>query len=603
MVRLGQINAKRPVPSPNANSDATADLSSPPNVPEANHGVDITADAENSQKTAWPDVAIVMCAYNESEYIDAKLSNILSLDYPEGRLHLYIACDGCTDDTADKIRLWIPKLKLAQITLTLLDEPSNLGKLRRLNQVMALAQQAYPFAALTDVSALISIDALKQGIAAFQYPSIGAITSQYLLANPEQGEEQYWSWQNKIRQSESSLGNVMGGSGAFYMMRTALFKPLPTDTINDDFMLPMSIIEQGYQVQLNQNINSVEIAPTSGEQDQKRRERIGAGNLQQLIRCRFLLRPKLFTSAWVFASGKGLRTLMPFILILFAITSLLLALQGSPIATTAVLLQILGYGLALAPEWGYDNRYLNKMNYLFRGYTSSLTGMLSYMRGEFHDGWKKEQKLEQYQSGVTLTLKRLFDLVLSSIGLLITLPIWPFIAFAIKLETPGPIFFRQLRVGQIHNDHVELFHMIKFRSMGQYAEKETGAVWAAKNDARVTKVGHFLRKTRLDELPQFINVIKGDMSLIGPRPERPEFCGNLQNALPYYAERTAGLKPGITGLAQVNAGYDTSLDDVKNKLLYDHAYSAALSSPFQWLNMDLRIIFKTIYIMIAGRGQ
>ncbi len=560
-------------------------------------------ESEPPQLEMWPHVAIVMCAYNESAFIDDKIANIISLDYPEGHLHLYIACDGCSDDTADKIRLWQDKLDIAQISLTLIDEETNLGKLRRLNQVMALAQQAYPFAALTDVSALISIDAIKQAICAFQDPNIGAITSQYLLADPQQGEEQYWEWQNKIRRSESSFGNVMGGSGAFYIMRTTLFSPLPNDTINDDFMLPMSVIEQGYQVQLNQNINSVEIAPTSNVQDHQRRERIGAGNLQQLIRCRFLLRPKLFTSAWIFASGKGLRTLMPFLLILFGVISIVLAIQGSALAMVAVAAQTIGYGLALSPEWGINQRYLVKLNYLFRGYTSSLNGMVKYAQGEFREGWQRQTNINQYQSKTTSVLKRISDIVLSIVGLTLTLPLWPLIALAIKIETPGPVFFRQLRVGEIHNDHVELFHMIKFRSMGQFAEKASGAVWASKNDPRVTKVGQFLRKSRLDELPQFINVIKGDMSLIGPRPERPEFCGNLQNALPYYAERTAGLKPGITGLAQVNNGYDETLDDVKNKLLWDHAYSAALSSPIQWLIMDLRIIFKTIYIMVAGRGQ
>ncbi|UXI00240.1 sugar transferase [Photobacterium sp. TY1-4] len=551
----------------------------------------------------WPKVAIVMCAYNESDYIEAKLANLISLDYPADKLHLYIACDGCSDDTAEKIRNWQPRLDAAGLQLTLIDAPDNRGKLYRLNQLMDLAREHETFAALTDVSALISIDALQQSVAAFADPAIGALTSQYLLATPQPGEAQYWAWQNQIRRSESALGNVMGGSGAFYIMRTALFRPLPHDTINDDFMLPMSIIEQGYQVLLNQAINSVEMAPTSDQQDQHRRERIGAGNLQQLIRCRFLLRPSLLTSAWIFMSGKGLRTLMPFILLLFLLLSFALALNGSLIATGLSIAQILGYSLALLPEIGVRAGVLVKLNYLVRGYAASLKGMVAYLCGQYRQGWQPAAALHLYQSLSTRILKRLSDLVLSTLGLLLTLPLWPLIALAIKLESPGPVFFRQLRVGQIHHHRVELFHMIKFRSMGQFAEKETGAVWASRQDPRVTRVGKFLRKTRLDELPQFLNVLRGDMSLIGPRPERPEFCGDLQNALPFYAERTAGLKPGITGLAQVNNGYDETLDDVKHKLLWDHAYSTALSSPFQWLMMDLRIIGKTAWIMMAGRGQ
>ncbi|WP_413111326.1 sugar transferase [Thaumasiovibrio sp. DFM-14] len=551
----------------------------------------------------WPTIALVMSAYNEADYLDDKLANILMLDYPCEHLHVYIACDGSSDGSADILHRWSARFQEHGVAYTIINDDKNVGKLQRINQLASTAKQIAPFIAFTDVSALISIDALKLAVTNFAKPNVGAITSQYLLANPEEGEEKYWQLQNKIRLSESSLGNVMGGSGAFYIMRSALFAPLPCDTINDDFMLPMSVIEQGYQVILNQDIHSVEIAPTSHEQELKRRERIGAGNLQQLLRCRFLLRPQRLTSAWLFASGKGLRTLMPFILILCALSTAMLALTGHLFAISVALLQIIGYSVALLPICRDSYPSLNKINYLVMGYYSALIGMWKYMRGHFSQGWRQTFQLHHYQNGITRTLKRGTDILLSILGFIITLPLWPLIALAIKLETPGPIFFKQLRVGQVHADRVELFYMIKFRSMGQYAEQKTGAVWASKNDPRITRVGAFLRKTRLDELPQFINVIIGDMSLIGPRPERPEFCQRLQNALPFYTERTAGLKPGITGLAQVNNGYDESLEDVKNKLLWDHAYSAALSSPIQWVTTDLRIIAKTVYIMVAGRGQ
>ena len=135
------------------------------------------------------------------------------------------------------------------------------------------------------------------------------------------------------------------------------------------------------------------------------------------------------------------------------------------------------------------------------------------------------------------------------------------------------------------------------------AEAKTGPVWAQKNDPRLTKVGIFLRKTRLDELPQFINVIQGDMSLIGPRPERPIISDKLETDIPFYTERTYGVMPGITGLAQVNQGYDEDLEDVRSKLAYDFAYSLSLTKPMQWLAMDTKIIFKTIMVMVLGRGQ
>jgi len=139
--------------------------------------------------------------------------------------------------------------------------------------------------------------------------------------------------------------------------------------------------------------------------------------------------------------------------------------------------------------------------------------------------------------------------------------------------------------------------------MVQDAESGTGAVWAQKNDSRLTKIGKLLRKMRLDELPQFINVIKGEMSLIGPRPERPEIAIKLEQEIPFYSERTYDVTPGITGLAQVSQGYDTCIEDVKTKLGYDFAYSLSLTKLHSWLLMDLTIIVKTLLIMALGRGQ
>ncbi len=204
---------------------------------------------------------------------------------------------------------------------------------------------------------------------------------------------------------------------------------------------------------------------------------------------------------------------------------------------------------------------------------------------------------------VSLWLKRITDVVASSIALIFVAPLFPFIALAIKLESRGPVFFRQMRVGGYYKDRVELFDMIKFRSMCSDAEKATGAVWAQKADPRVTATGKFLRKTRLDELPQLINVIKGDMSLVGPRPERPGFYQSLENQIPFYADRTYGLRPGITGLAQVYQGYDTCIDDVRSKVGYDHSYALALHSVSGWILTDIKIVFLTFWVMVRGRGQ
>jgi lipopolysaccharide/colanic/teichoic acid biosynthesis glycosyltransferase len=199
--------------------------------------------------------------------------------------------------------------------------------------------------------------------------------------------------------------------------------------------------------------------------------------------------------------------------------------------------------------------------------------------------------------------KRVLDVVCAVVALAVMIVLFLPIAIAIKLTSRGPIFYRQLRVGHATASATHLFYLIKFRTMGTDAETKGGAVWATKNDPRVTAVGRFMRKTRLDELPQCFNVLKGEMSVIGPRPERPSFFSKLEEAIPFYSERTYGLRPGITGLAQVNQAYDTSIEDVRNKVLYDHAYAAQLTNWFDWIKADLSIIIKTFTVMVLGKGQ
>ena len=204
---------------------------------------------------------------------------------------------------------------------------------------------------------------------------------------------------------------------------------------------------------------------------------------------------------------------------------------------------------------------------------------------------------------VAATGKRLMDIVFALVGLIITLPLFPFIALAIRLDSQGPIIYQQVRIGYQMEGYIRLFMMKKFRTMRNDAEAGTGPVWAQKNDPRITRVGNFLRKTRLDEIPQLWNVLVGDMSMVGPRPERPGMYQKLENNIPFYSERTFDVVPGITGLAQVNMGYDQTLNDVKNKVAYDHAYALALTTTWGWLKMDFYIMIKTLYVMVTGKGQ
>lgn len=199
--------------------------------------------------------------------------------------------------------------------------------------------------------------------------------------------------------------------------------------------------------------------------------------------------------------------------------------------------------------------------------------------------------------------KRTFDFVSALLGLFILSPVMPLIALAIKLDSKGPVFYKQLRVGKSTPKQMMFFEIVKFRTMYVDAETRTGAVWATENDPRITKVGRFLRKTRLDEIPQLFNVVRGEMSIIGPRPERPSFYNKLESEIPYFADRTYGVMPGITGLAQVNQGYDTCIDDVRKKVGYDHSYALSLRSLKSWIMMDFSIITKTLIVMVDGRGR
>ncbi len=189
--------------------------------------------------------------------------------------------------------------------------------------------------------------------------------------------------------------------------------------------------------------------------------------------------------------------------------------------------------------------------------------------------------------------KRISDIVLSLIGLTVTLPILGFAAILIKLSSRGPIVYRQKRVGK----DGKIFKIYKLRTMNRYAEKETGAVWAKRNDTRITSVGSVLRKTHIDEIPQLFNVIKGDMSIVGPRPERPEMVRGLKQLIVDYEKRLL-IKPGITGVAQVWHKYDETIRDVKKKIKYDLLYMKKMSL---WL--DLRVLAQTFVVVAAGKER
>lgn len=192
-----------------------------------------------------------------------------------------------------------------------------------------------------------------------------------------------------------------------------------------------------------------------------------------------------------------------------------------------------------------------------------------------------------------LKLQSVYSFVIAAIGVVITSPIMILVALAVKLTSSGPALYRQRRSGQ----HGAVFTVFKFRSMRQDAEAKTGAVWASKDDPRVTPVGKFIRKTRMDELPQLFNVLRGEMSIVGPRPERPEFLTTLSEQIPFYRQRLC-VKPGITGWAQINHRYGDTLEDTVTKIEYDLYYIKHLSPA-----LDFYIMFHTVKVMLLSRGS
>jgi exopolysaccharide biosynthesis polyprenyl glycosylphosphotransferase len=202
--------------------------------------------------------------------------------------------------------------------------------------------------------------------------------------------------------------------------------------------------------------------------------------------------------------------------------------------------------------------------------------------------WFLQADLELYHPAY-LAAKRLIDVTVSLVGLLVTSPLLFLAAVAIKLESRGPVFYSQVRTG-LHN---QPFRIVKLRSMGKDAERD-GPQWASAQDSRVTRVGKILRRTRLDEVPQFWNILRGEMSLVGPRPERPEFVETLANEIPFFQQRHL-VKPGLTGWAQINHPYGASVEDAKRKLCFDLYYLKYAS-----IGLDLQIALRTIGVAMNG---
>ncbi|WP_276201936.1 sugar transferase [Aestuariibacter salexigens] len=557
-----------------------------------------------------PRIGVLMCAYNEQDYIRAKLDNLAMLDYPTGRFDIHIGLDGCTDNTEMIVDAAMNDLLRQRICCSKQVNRRNQGKIATLNQLITEHKQDYDILLFTDTSALLSIDALQKVASAFHDPTVGVVSGSYEFLVPLVPEQQkYWQYQNRLKRDEGALGAVIGVPGAMYAMRAELVEPVPMQTINDDFLMPMRALEKGYQAVVDPDLSIVELESDSASTDRQRRIRIGAGNIQQLWMLKNMLKPRYGWAAFNFFSGKGLRAVMPIILFTAACSLATLAVKGDQLALGMILSAVLVTCLPSVLRWTTGNRerripVLSSIEYLVTNYAFAFMGVTRWLLGRYACSWRSDKVSATNVIPLSVRImKRCIDIMFSLFGLVLLSPVLLVTAVLVKLTSEGPVFYKQLRVGLANERSVSLFHVIKFRTMVQNAEKSTGAVWAQKDDPRITALGRWLRKTRVDELPQLWNVFKGEMSLVGPRPERPDFHSQLEFQIPMFCERTYGIKPGITGLAQVNDAYPNDIAGMRQKLAWDMAYSLTLSNPLRWLKSEIAIMFATVRVILLAKGQ
>ncbi len=340
-----------------------------------------------SQDQSLPSVTILIPAYNEADYIGEKIRNLASLDYPRDKLKVWIVCDGCQDETADIARATIQEAICADTLYEVMECDTNRGKVAVLNHYIPLVTSE--ICVLTDVSALISVDALLVAAEHMTQPDVGVVSASYrLLSQTHAGESSYWVYQQRIKQAESRLGSALGCHGAFYLFRTALFTPLATDTINDDFILPMRIVEQRYRAVYEPDMLAIELEPTDQPTDFHRRLRISAGNMQQLLRLWRLFNPLNLGLAFTFFSGKALRLVTPYLMFFLL---LLPAMQLDKLWCQLLFAgQSLFYLTALA-GWLLPSLRAYKptalITYFVAGHSASLIGGWQYLLGV--TAWQK----------------------------------------------------------------------------------------------------------------------------------------------------------------------------------------------------------------------
>ncbi|MPW36433.1 glycosyltransferase family 2 protein [Vibrio sp. B1Z05] len=331
------------------------------------------------QDSNRPTVTFVIPAYNEQAWIADKIRNTASLDYPKQKLVVKIICDGCTDNTFEVATATIQEAICADTLFEVIAHKQNRGKVAIINEVVPNISS--DLTVLSDVTSLVSIDALLVAETHFNNQKVGVVNGSYsLFSSGSDGEQKYWQYQSQLKAAEANLATSIGSHGAFYIFRSHLFQPLASNSINDDFILPMQIVKKGYLADYDADVIATEMQPTSLKDDFARRLRISAGNMQQAITLFGLFHPKFKNIAFAFFSGKGLRLLTPYLIFITLITSAIL--QQYAVFQLAFYAQIAIFATSIVC-WLLPSltsiKPLGLIHYLCMGHTANFIGGVRYL--------------------------------------------------------------------------------------------------------------------------------------------------------------------------------------------------------------------------------
>jgi cellulose synthase/poly-beta-1,6-N-acetylglucosamine synthase-like glycosyltransferase len=338
----------------------------------------------------YPSITIIIPCHNEASVIAKKIENTAQLEYPRELLLVVIVLDGCTDDTRLQAQKAINPIS-DRLRWRIVEYQQNRGKIAVLNEEIAQTQS--DIVALSDASALLNSDVLLRAAGHFATPDIAVVCGTYSLQDDaEAGEQAYWAYQRTLKSREARVAAPMGAHGAFYLFRRALWTRLPDDTINDDFILPMRIVRDGYRAVYDEQIVAKELENTAPSQDFRRRVRIGAGNMQQFLWLLSLGNPRRGMVAFVFLSGKGLRALMPFILVIATALSAALAIGGGGKLYGYLFAAKIALGIATLLAWAFPALgklpLIGHLAYAATGHAASGWGAFLLLSGKHARLWK-----------------------------------------------------------------------------------------------------------------------------------------------------------------------------------------------------------------------